>query len=219
VLLKTTLTLAAHVHPERSHALDHLWGCVRDDGDLSCHVDYGFPADAPPWTPASDLDPLSHRLIFLVAEGELRADVRLFGNLAFCLCARLPTVTPPWAAAYAVDPFTGRDELAPSIACALPLAHRSPEQFQAALDVHAASLEAIRARQKELSTRALSDRICNEVFIDLFGSTDGVPATPENIARIEAAMRDAARRYGQREDHEVPAPHLLERVKPRPRRP
>lgn len=205
--VKTVLVLLAHMGLESHDALVNAWRYVNGERAEDCDLRVFWSSEAAPWSD-DVLGVVSHRVSVRSdsESGLLTADVRYFGDFAFCIRIGVRLGTS-FAVGYGVDPLTGRTAASRDWSGAI--GNPNAPDSNAIYDAIERAFAQVSKAAEPISRRALCERIVNECTEKVLGSrTGGTVNEAEQRAIVECARKELAFIL-QREDGEEEAPELL----------
>ncbi len=213
--VKSALVLAAWRRLPERH-LHAAWQYVVDGSETN-GLAAGWTTGPRPWTLRSDLGPCPHS-VSIAARSDMRAvrfDVRLFGGIAVAGTLAHEVDCGDWGAGYAVDPFTGRTEVADSLA--EPIAPQaSDEDAPNAVEALKHEFGRIMAVAGERARGRQLDQIIRARWaIDFADVAPGTVPSRAAVASFSRAVAEQAARKLFPYPHAVDDPALLARIERR----
>ncbi len=204
--VKTALTLLTDLGHESADAFAAAWRFVGGAPASDCGVRSHFSSTLAPWEERA-LGPVPHRITVRSdpASRSLYADVRYFGDIAFCFHIDSPLVAP-FEGGYGVDPFSGQDRLwtEPLGAIELPGSATS----DAIHDAVERALRRIITASGPRQVAALVEHVTEECSQKILGGKRGPPSDDE-LEAISSCVQEQIAFIARRETAVEDDPDLL----------
>ena len=205
--LKTVLTLLANRGLEDADAFVEAWRYVNGAPASDCGVQSFFSATPAPWDDPA-LGPVPHRVTVRSDPGSsaLHADVRYFGDVAFCFLIR-SKLAEAVELGYGVDPFTGRDVFFSEE----PVGEIGTPRLATSDAIHDAVERAfarITAAAGPRQITVLVERVMEECTRRALGGRNG-PADDDDLDAISSCVHEEITFIARREAVEEDAPEMV----------